>query len=360
MVRLEKIELPEKHIFNGNDFPIAFEVIHDVDEDGKSYNVDATVNFLEVTSRKGFFKDLLKKHGAVVLRNARKLDAETLSKYITAIGINSGDQPFEQNGSTAKRTEITEVLSTANEGPPNVRIHQHNEFSRFVKYPTKLFFVCAAYNGEGGETPIVHGGEFFQKINEKAPNFIEELSRRGLYMEQVWPLKSNNNTHWSYKFCFGRRIDPNDTDFERQKEQAKKLAKEIASPDCEFTPENDLLIRQFTEPIRIYRNGDGEEFPCFFNSLTTFYAYTKHRVGDYSKTHSICYNDGGEIPVTYLDLVLETSLEIAYNHQWNEGDIVIVDNYMVSHGRLPWKGERRILVSMWDEVDKPEYIPWLA
>lgn len=31
-----------------------------------------------------------------------------------------------------------------------------------------------------------------------------------------------------------------------------------------------------------------------------------------------------------------------------EGDLLLVDNFQVSHGREPWEGERRILVSMWD------------
>lgn len=359
MVELEKIELPNKHVFNGKEFPVAYKVIRDPGDDGDDYGVGETLKFLEAKAREGFFRKLLKNHGTVVLRCGRKLDPETLSKYIAAIGVNSGDQLFEQNGSTAKRTEVTEILSTANEGPSSIRIHQHNEFSRFVRYPTKLFFACAEYAAEGGETPLVHGGEFFQRINEKAPDFIRELSQRGLYMEQIWPLMSDSNTNWAYKFCFGRKIDPNDNDFEHQKLQAKQLAEEIASPYCEFTPENDLLIRQYTKPIRVYE-GDGESFPCFFNSLSTFYAYTKYKVAEYRKTKSICYNDGGEIPAKYLDLVLETSLDLAYPHHWEEGDIAIVDNYMVSHGRLAWEGVRRILVSMWDEVDKPEYSPWTA
>lgn len=359
MVSLEKIKLPNKHVFNGKEFPVAYKVIKDPDDDREEYGVDETLKFLEDQSKKGLFKKLLKRHGVVVLRCGKRLDSNTLSKYISAIGANSGDQPFEQNGSTAKRTEITETLSTANEGPSSIRIHQHNEFSRFVKYPTKLFFTCVEYAAEGGETPLVHGGEFFQRINAKAPEFLRELSQRGLYMEQIWPLKSDTNTNWANKFCFGRNIDPSDDHFEHQKLQAKQLAEEIASPDCEFTPENDLLIRQYTKPIRVYE-GDGESFPCFFNSLSTFYAYTKYKVAEYGKTRSICYNDGGEIPTKYLDLVLQTSLDLAYAHRWEEGDIAIVDNYMVSHGRLPWEGVRRILVSMWDEVDKPEYAPWVA
>lgn len=31
-----------------------------------------------------------------------------------------------------------------------------------------------------------------------------------------------------------------------------------------------------------------------------------------------------------------------------DGDLLLVDNFQVSHGRQPWVGDRLVLVSMWD------------
>ena len=36
----------------------------------------------------------------------------------------------------------------------------------------------------------------------------------------------------------------------------------------------------------------------------------------------------------------------AIRFPWRKGDILLVDNFLVSHGRDPFKGPRRILVSM--------------
>ncbi|KAG0683812.1 hypothetical protein C6P40_005314 [Pichia californica] len=356
MVTLTKIDLPGKHIFNGNEFPVAYEI------SGDSNNNDKIEKFLQEKAKTGFFIEQLDKHGAIVIRNSnnKNLNPEIISKFIKAISNNSGLEFFIQNGSTAKRREVTEILSTANEGPHDKPIYQHNEFSRFIKYPTTLFFVCDKINAKGGETPVVHGGELFEAINKEIPEFNKELSKRGLFMEQIWTLKSDNNTHWSYKFCFGRNIDPNDKDFENNKKIAIKLAKEIASPFCEFNKDNDLRISQYTNPIRIYESKNGISYPCFFNSIATFYANVKLKIGGYSKTKNISYNDGGEIPQEYLDLTLQKSIDLAYNHAWQQGDIVILNNYQVSHGRCPWEGERKILVSMWDEIDKADYKPWLV
>lgn len=35
-----------------------------------------------------------------------------------------------------------------------------------------------------------------------------------------------------------------------------------------------------------------------------------------------------------------------------EGDLLLCDNFQVSHGREPWEGERVILVSMWEGPTK--------
>ena len=350
---LNKINLPNKHVFKGIEFPIAF-------TPDKVASVEETEEFLKSEAKKGVFNELLKKNGAVVIRGLGAKDPETFTKYIKAIGYESGDIPFVQNGSTAQRTEITDILSTANEGPPDRIIYQHNEFSRFAKYPTKLFFVCSKMNAEGGETPIVHGGEFFEEVKNKAPEYIKRLSKDGLYMEQVWKENTKNNTHWSYKFCFGRDINEEIQSLEEKKKIALKLAKEYASEDSQYIENNDLLVRQHTKPIRLYKVDEKEEFPCFYNSIACFYGDVKEKIGGYANTKNICYDDGTEIPVDYLDITLLASIEKAYNHVWVEGDLVIVNNYLVSHGRLPWKGERKVMVSMWDTPAKGEFQEWVS
>ena len=35
---------------------------------------------------------------------------------------------------------------------------------------------------------------------------------------------------------------------------------------------------------------------------------------------------------------------------WNEGDILMLDNMQVAHGRNPFSGERKIIVSMAEQI----------
>ncbi|QPG75833.1 hypothetical protein FOA43_003195 [Brettanomyces nanus] len=353
-LRLEKITLPNVHVVHGLEFPVAYKLV------GERIDSEEVIKFLNEKGKTGWFNDQVKQHGAIVLRGFGSTSPQVISKFIKAIGYSSGDRPFQQAGTTAKRTKLTDVITTANEGLPSLFIDQHNEFSRFVQYPTKLFFACEKLTAEGGETPITHGGEYFENIYKSRPKDVRSLAKRGLFMRQTWPFKTPNSTSWADFFCFGRNIDQEKDDLETKKKKAEILIKSHVSKDFFWDKDNNLVVDQHTDPIRVYKRPDGFAFPTFFNSIATYYADYKDTYFDvYKKTSFLKYNDDEQIPDEFLDDVLKASEDLAYAHTWEEGDLAIVDNYQVSHGRYPWKnGKRTILVSMWDTPNKPEYPVW--
>ncbi|KAG7854469.1 hypothetical protein KL919_005263 [Ogataea angusta] len=353
VLKLEKIVLPHAHVFRGREFPVAYN-LHNSDG---SHSPDEVAAFLAELGARGFFNEQLKYHGVVVLRHTGTTDPEVISRYVEAIATSSGDEEFEQTGVTAKRTIVTPHLSTANEGPSDLAIYQHNEFSRFLKYPSRLFFVCTRYKAAGGATPLVHGGELFAALEQVYPDFLTELGNKGLYMKQTWPLETDNSTAWRDYFCFGRDLHTNE-DLETQKNKASVLVEEYVSKDYYFDENNDLIVGQHSRPIRNYRVSETESYPVLFNSIATYYADSKFKSNAYQKTAALDYDNSEPIPIKYLDELLEQSIKLAYHHEWQEGDIAIVDNHQVSHGREPWAGERHVLVSMWDQKNKPEYEPW--
>ncbi|VEU20732.1 DEKNAAC101543 [Brettanomyces naardenensis] len=371
MVDLKIVPITPRRIHN-HTFPVAYHL------SGPASQSDVE-QLLKAKSEEGFFNSVLKEHGAIVLRLGNP-DPAVLSTYIKIIGKGSGDSPFQQIGSTAQRTQITDILTNANESSPELEIFQHNEFSRFNRYPTKLYFACSKYEvtksdgGEGkdgpngadhphssvqtiGQTPLVHGRELFDALQQKVPLLITELSKRGLYMEQVWKYETDDHTGWTDKYSFGRDILEGDS-LEQKKKKAEPLIAEYVSKDFHWDPStNDLIVGEHTQPLRTYEN-ESESYGVSFNSIPTFYAGMKYKKNSYGKTRSISYDDGGEISEYYLDTILETSRELEYNHEWEEGDIVIVDNYQVSHGRKPWKGVKKVLVSMWDKPSKAKFEGW--
>jgi hypothetical protein len=58
------------------------------------------------------------------------------------------------------------------------------------------------------------------------------------------------------------------------------------------------------------------------------------------------YGDGTSIESSVLEEVREVYRQAAVTFAWRQGDILMLDNFLVSHGRESFVGPRRILVAM--------------
>ncbi|CAK7893778.1 hypothetical protein CAAN1_02S09252 [[Candida] anglica] len=335
---LVKLPLDNSYLVNGNEFPVAFKFTSQV-----AYEEQEVIKFLSQLASKNVFNELQDKHGAVVIRNLGTKDPQVLSKYIEAIQVNSSKKPFIQCGALAKRRDIAPYLQTANEGDPRRRIHQHNEFSRFKKYPNHLVFVNIKYSAQNGETPIVHCGELYNRLYAEIPEFLSDLKRKGLYMTQTWPYNPKDGITWVDKFSFGKDIEATDS-LETKKSKAELVLQERISSDFEWLSNNDLKVHQHTQPLQLHKTG----IPVLFSSLPTYYNEMKNSVYD-EDNPPIAFDNKELIQKSNLEKVFDISTELEYLHDWEEGDIALIDNHQVSHGRRPWKeGEREVLVSMWE------------
>lgn len=83
---------------------------------------------------------------------------------------------------------------------------------------------------------------------------------------------------------------------------------------------------------------DGRE--VFFNQLIAAFRGWKD-------THrSIAFGDMSTIESADMEHVCATADALTFDMPWQDGDVVLVDNFLVMHGRRPFSGTRRILVSL--------------
>jgi alpha-ketoglutarate-dependent taurine dioxygenase len=62
----------------------------------------------------------------------------------------------------------------------------------------------------------------------------------------------------------------------------------------------------------------------------------------------VTFADGTPIPDAYVEQVQNRGLDHAVNVDWRPGDVLLIDNVLVAHGRRPFEGSRRVLVAMSD------------
>ena len=88
--------------------------------------------------------------------------------------------------------------------------------------------------------------------------------------------------------------------------------------------------------------GDGRK--VFFNQLIAAYRGWKDSRNQGSK--KIQFGDGSEISEELMDTVCELAENITHDHFWAKGDLLLVDNFLVMHGRRPFVGTRKVLASL--------------
>ena len=58
------------------------------------------------------------------------------------------------------------------------------------------------------------------------------------------------------------------------------------------------------------------------------------------------YGDGSEIEKSVLDEIRELYQQEAVIFPWQEGDVLMLDNMLTAHGRMPFSGLRKVVVGM--------------
>jgi hypothetical protein len=63
------------------------------------------------------------------------------------------------------------------------------------------------------------------------------------------------------------------------------------------------------------------------------------------------YGDGTEIEESVIEEIREIYKQLSVPVKWQKGDFLLQDNMLAAHGRLPYEGERKVLVAM----SEPQY-----
>ena len=89
----------------------------------------------------------------------------------------------------------------------------------------------------------------------------------------------------------------------------------------------------------------------FFNTMTLDTALRETLLANFDKDdlpYNTYYGDGSPIESSVIQALRKAYLDETVSFPWKKGDVLMLDNMMVAHGRSPFKGPRRILVGLAD------------
>ncbi|WOE74483.1 TauD/TfdA family dioxygenase [Alterisphingorhabdus coralli] len=280
-------------------------------------------------------EEQLARSGAVLLRGFDLADAQDFDALIEATRWPSFT--YAESLSNAVRVNVTERVFTANEAPPDVAIHLHHEMAQTPIYPSRLLFFCEFAPGEGGATPICRSDLLHAKIAAELPEFAEKCQRLGLRYTNIMPgsddAASGQGRSWASTLSVTTRAEA--------EAKLKVLGYEWGWGDDREGEEPSLRVTTSAMPaVRVLEDGT----ISFFNQLiAAWIGWADTPEGEPDK---VTFGDGSAIDADDMAHVIALSEEVTADCAWQQGDVAILDNYRVMHGRRPFRGKRRVLASL--------------
>lgn len=277
----------------------------------------------------GELASLVQRHGVVRLRGLDSLNDHAFSQLATAFSIAPGDYMYR----STPRSLVAPRVMTATEYPASEPILLHNENAYQTLWPSRLLFGCVQAPSKGGQTTVAD----MRAVTDAIPTeIVQAFEQRG-----VWYVR-----HYHDGFDLDWR-----TVF--QCDDRAGVEAFCRANNITFEWLDSGVLRTGSRAQGTHKDPDWAR-TLWFNQAHLFHVSAlgdglaedlRDVFGD-ALPRDAKFGDGGEIPKHYLDCVRNAYAEQERCFDWQVGDLLVVDNVKAAHGRRPFEGGRRVLVSM--------------
>ena len=235
-----------------------------------------------------------------------------------------GDLPKEEGGKNIYKSTPY---------PKDRMILFHNESAHQHRWPRRQWFYCQIPATSGGATPIVDSRQVFREL-------------------PAWLQANLRNKQLMYVRHFSPRLDVSWQHFfqTQERDEVERICRQSAI-DFQWRGANDLHTRQVC-PAVILHPLTGEE--SFFNQIQLYHpAFLDADVreqflrdGEAAMPRQVFYGDGSALEPSAIEAINTAYERCAVRFEWQQGDVVMLDNMLAAHARDPFEGERKIVVAM--------------
>lgn len=255
-------------------------------------------------------------------------------------------------GGFTVRQQVHDAVYTSTAAPPMVSIPLHNEMAYLPDYPQRVYLFCAQPAARGGQTPVADGRRVLARVD---PGLVSRLRERGVrYVRnlppepgRIWPA-----TGWRKAFAAEER-------------EAAELSARALGYDVDWF--GDVMRISNLGPVSRIHPETGEE--VWFSQMHNFHhsnsaefwhagqilgwalfrwIEARERQQFPEDRLSVAVLDGEGTPISRAEAlgVRQSIWQETRTFDWLAGDVLIVDNLLVLHGRRPFRGERRVYAAL--------------
>ena len=284
-------------------------------------------------------ENLLLKHRALLFRN---FAVRNTDEFQAAVRASSSGNFLEYVDRTTPRPAVGDKIYVSTVYPSQETIHMHNEGTYWTQWPLKIYFCCLRAAEQGGETPIADTQKVYERIS---PATREKFARK-----KIMYLRN-------YGDGFG--LPWQETFQTKDRGVVENYCREHEI-EFEWKSDDRLRTRQIRPAIRPNpRTGEMVWFnhgACFH--ITSLEPAVREALlksfAEQDLPYNTYYGDGSTIENEVAD-----ELRAAYQAEklifpWKNGDVLLLDNMSMAHGRQPYTGQRQIVVAMVEAISSAE------
>lgn len=269
----------------------------------------------------------LTKYGGILFRG---FNVNTVEKFQAFMRYYE-DEALEYKLRSSPRHAVGDKVYVSTEYPHDQSINMHSESSYAPSHPNKIAFCCLIPAEKGGETPIADTRKVLAQIPTGTRKKFQE---KGVTYRRFFSGRSGMS--WEEAF---------------QTEDKAVVEAECIRTGIDFQWKNDSeLILTWTKKA-IWEHPESKQeiwfnHALFFNEHAPGYEDLKQVLGAEQMPNNTFYGDGSPILATEIQELVRAFENSTVQFEWRKGDVLLLDNLLMAHGRNPFQGDRRIIVSM--------------
>lgn len=279
--------------------------------------------------RQQYLDGCVSEHGAVLLRG---FDIGSIEAFQAAISAACGPL-LDYTERSSPRTRVSGRVFTSTDYSQERTIFLHNEQSYNLTFPLRIAFFCERAAETGGETPIADTRKVLRRLSPRV---------RDRFVPSGYRLVRNygGGCGLSWQSAF-------------QTDSAADVDAYCREHDIEASWRGDELQTRQVRPVIARHPRTGAL--SWFNHLTFFHRSTlepwvlreleAHFAEDRLPTQTY-YADGSPIEPEIVQELREAYAAEQVTFPWRTGEVLLLDNMLVAHGRASYSGTRQVRVAM--------------
>lgn len=350
--------------------PLGYHVMISADYDKANIAKDIVISPVELLSKwyldnEDVFQEILNRYGGVVFRNFGLNDVQEFDQVMSKFHPDLSSSVYV---GTAPRKKIlgTEHVSSASEVRRFATIPTHLELPYTPSPPRRIYFFAEKPNDPpGGQTVLTDFREVWRKLPAELK---DKIARKGMSYER-----------WYFNKDKGRCFDPLKTKSWQDMfaSDDREVARALAAKEnftASWNEAGDICLTHGAVTVRRHQHTNEEYWSTHFNVLhgatfavpfawsaqifrskeSALLALAMHAIVTlrnalgYGFGHDMVFGDGTAVSwEEAMQIRRAISREsLIYDHQ--VGDLVMLDNHRIAHGRSPWfKGDRKVYVALY-------------